>query len=170
MKTLLLVYSDILKSVKTTSQQDSFVSQIDKLLTSLYQTEHKAFEKALASTDIEVEKIIKETFLKKNSRNFDKEMVHDFLTQLQEKAQNLKIITLSVAFSPTEHAIDTIFDWVTKNIGDGIVLDIQKDKSILGGAAVSFEGKYMDLTLKKTLDEVFASKRKEIESLQGLSL
>ena len=162
MKTLLLVYSDILKSVKTTVQQESLVSQIDSLLTNLYQTRNQAFEKSLESVDIEIAKTIRETFLKKGSRDFDKDMVNDFLTQLQEKAQTLKTVTLSLAFSPTEHSIDTIFDWVAKNIGTGYVLGIQEDKSILGGTAVSFEGKYIDLSLRKSLDEIFEKKRKEI--------
>ena len=162
MKTLLLIYSDILKSVKTTAQAESLVSQIDNLITSLYQTSNQAFEKALKSVDIQIEKIIKETFFKKDSSQFDKDMIRDFLTQLQEKAQNLKTVKLSIAFSPTEHSIDAISDWVAKNIGDGFVLDINEDKSMLGGAAISFEGKYIDLSLKKTLDEIFKSKRKEI--------
>ena len=69
---------------------------------------------------------------------------------------------MSLAIDPTPETIDRLFDWVKKNLGEGIVLDIDKDESILGGAIISFDGIYNDLSLRKTLEGIFQTKKDEI--------
>lgn len=167
------MYSDILKSTKTVEQKEQLALAIDQLLTSLFHQGKKEFEKALASIRLEIAQVIKDEFVNKPRTDSvqgkypkadNKEMIKDFLKQLKERLQNLQLIKLTLAFSATQHAIDRIYDWILKNVGDRYILDIQVDKSMLGGAIISFEGRYIDLSLRKTLDEVFENKRREITS------
>ncbi|MEK7533913.1 MAG: F0F1 ATP synthase subunit delta [Patescibacteria group bacterium] len=156
--------SNILKSTKTVAQKEQLALEIDQLIASLFRQETNAFDNALKSIRLEVSQIIIDEFLNKESQSVNKEMVKYFLTELKKRLQKLRIIKLSLAFSPSNYSIDRIYDWIAKNVGDEYILDIQVDKSILGGITISFEGKYIDLSLKKRLDEVFKNKRQEIIS------
>ena len=103
-----------------------------------------------------------EAFMKGNISFEDKTMIKEYLIGLREQLQKFKVLKLSIAFEPREFTIDNLLAWVLKNLGFGIVLDIKTDKTILAGTIIEFEGKYKDLSLKKKLEEVFASKREEI--------
>lgn len=162
MRTIFLVYSDILKSTKTVSQAEQLSAEIDQLLTSLYHEGKKEFEKALVSIRAEIAQIIKEELISKDPKIENKEMIKEFLTQLKERLQSLKTINLTLAFSPPQQIINNIYEWINKNVGDGYVLDIEVNQDIIGGAKITFQGRYLDLSLKKTLEQVFKNKRKEI--------
>jgi len=154
--------SNILKSTKTVAQKEQLAQEVDQLTASLFRQETNAFDNALKSIRLEISQIIIDEFLNEEPKGVNKEMVKYFLTELKKRLQNLRVIKLSIAFSPSNHSIDRIYDWIAKNVGDEYILDIQVDKSILAGLTISLEGKYIDLSLKKTLDEVFKNKRQEI--------
>jgi F0F1-type ATP synthase delta subunit len=161
-----MIYNDILIHVKTIDQGRELSSEIDILINSLFKTENNAFEKALDSvTVLTSQMLISALGGLKNNINWDKQMITEYLTGLKEELQKLKTLKLSLAFEPSKDLIDHLFIWIIKNLGYGIILDIQKDKTILGGAIIEFEGKYEDLSLKKALDEVFGTKRMEITDL-----
>lgn len=162
MRTIFLVYSDILKSTKTVAQAEQLESEIDSLLNSLFHEGRKDFEKALNSINYEVAEVIRNEFLNKDPDVKNKEVIREFLNQLKDNVQNLRTIKLSLAFSPSQDSIDKIHDWIIENIGDGYILDLQVDSTIIGGARIFFQGKYSDSSLKKTLDQVFKTKRQEI--------
>lgn len=162
-----MIYSDILRHVKTVDQARGLSSEIDVLLDSLFKTDNKAFEKALNSISAIDAEVLKSAFggLKNNISPNNLSTIKEYLTQLKEEIQKLKILKLSLAFDPSEDTIGNLFTWVWENLGERHILDIQKDQTILGGAIIEFEGKYKDLSLKKKLDEVFATKREEITEI-----
>jgi len=159
MKTLFLVYSDILRSTRTGQQAEQLVTEIDGLLASLFHEGKKEFEKALQSIRAEVAQVLKDEFLSKYQ---NKEVIKDFLTQLKEKAQSLKTIPVTLTFSPSEHSVALLHEWIIKNIGENYVLDIEVDENIIGGICLTLDGKYIDLSLRKKAEEVFTTKRQEI--------
>lgn len=160
-----MIYSDILSNIKTTDQARELLSEIDILLDALFKTDTNAFEKALNSISILASQTLREAFQKDNISFEDKTMIKECLIGLKEEMQKLKTLKLSLAFEVSEGSIDNLFAWVVKNIGEGCILDIKEDKKILGGTIIEFEGKYKDLSLKKTLEETFANKKEEIMNL-----
>lgn len=164
MNTIFLLYSDILKSTRTAQQAEQLILEIDSLLGSLFHEGKEEFEKALQSIRAQVAEVLRDEFLNKDPKYQNKEMIKDFLTQLKEKAQNLNPIPITLAFSPSEHTIEVLHEWVLKNLGETYVLDIEVDQTILAGICLTLEGKYLDLSLKKKLEEVFKNKREDILS------
>jgi len=162
MKTIFLVYSDILRSTRTAQQAEQLVAEIDNLLASLFHEGKKEFEKALASIRAQVAQVLRDEFLSKYQ---NKEVTKDFLTQLKERAQSLRFLPVVFAFSPSEHSIALIRDWIIKNIGENYVLDIEVDENIIGGICLTLDGKYIDLSIRKKMEEVFGNKREEILNL-----
>ena len=156
-----MTYSDILGNIKTVEQGREFSSEIDELLESLFKTQNN-FQDSLNTISALDSQMIKENLLKNGLDTRDLSMIKKYLECLKEEIQKLKIINLTLTYSPSQNSIDAIFSWVAQNLGKGLVLDIKVDKAILGGAIIEFEGKYEDLSLRKRLDELFRVKREEI--------
>ena len=158
---MLMTYSDIFKYIKTVDEARQLANDIDAFLSSLFETQNQSLEKTLSSVGINTAKQLKEIML--NLKGKDK--INNFLIGLKVNLQKFKVLKLSLAFESSENSIDNIFSWVLKNLGDGIILDIKTDKSLLGGAIIEFNGKYKDYSLKKALEETFGNKREEILSI-----
>ena len=157
------MYSDILKSIKTTNDAQELLNEIDTLLSSLFQAQNQGLEQTLREIRVNTANYLRQSFTALN----DRDKINNFLIKLKEKLHGMKILKISLSFEASQNSIDNLFNWVLKNLGVGIILNIKTDKSLLGGTIIEFEGRYKDLTLKKKLEEVFASKREEITEDMG---
>jgi F0F1-type ATP synthase delta subunit len=162
MKKDVLIYYDLITSLKTTQEVESFVSEIDTLMFEFYNTKGLLIHKALDSISFGTVGKIMQAFLKNNLDINNKDTFVSFFQTLKILLKKLKVIKLVLAFDPTRRTIERIHNFVKDNIGIGYVLDIEAYHDILGGAIVIFNGKYKDSTLKKNLEEVCRSRRNEI--------
>lgn len=162
MKRDVLIYFDLITSLKTTREVDDLSSEIDVLMSASFKSAKMSLEKALSSISGKTAAKITDIFSKNNFDMNDKKLVSDFLDTLKNLIKKFKIIKLILAFDPTRKAIENIHDFISENIGIGYILDIEIDESILGGAAIMFNGNYKDYSLRKNLDEIFANKKSEI--------
>lgn len=78
-----------------------------------------------------------------------------FFAKIQKRIADLPILSLIVAFEPTEETFKILSDWFLLNIKREVLLDITIDTKILGGATVSFKGKYGDYSIKPKFDQIF---------------
>ncbi|MCL5114030.1 MAG: F0F1 ATP synthase subunit delta [Patescibacteria group bacterium] len=167
MKNDSLIYSDILKSLKTVEETEEFSSKIDVLLNSLFKTQAKPLEELLKKLlDLKTSGIIKQAMSVKNINSSDHAAIETLLNDIKKEIQKLRVLKLYLAFDPTTEIIDNIFEWVLKNIGNGIILDIEKDESIIGGAIIVFEGRYKDLTIRKRFEELNLFSAKLMDNLK----
>lgn len=165
MKKDILIYFDLITSLKTTREVEEFVSEIDALLLTFFKSERISMEEALNSISAGYVKKIMEIFSKNNLDINDRDTVKDFFDSLKELTKKLKVIKLVLAFDPTLKTIENIHNFVKENIGIGYILDIEISEDILGGAIVVFNGKYCDSTLKKEIENAFTLKNKDILQL-----
>ena len=164
MKKDVLIYFDLITSLKTTREVDDLSLEIDNLMFALFKSEKMSLEKALSSISSNSANRITEIFEKNNLDMIDKEQVSDFLDTLKDLIKKFKVIKLILAFDPTRETIENIHEFVANEIGIGYILDIEVSESVLAGAVVMFNGKYKDFTLRKSLEETFRDKREEIVS------
>jgi hypothetical protein len=78
-----------------------------------------------------------------------------FFAKIQKRIADLPTLSLVVAFEPTEETFKLLSDWFILNIKREVLLDIAIDTKIIGGATVSFKGKYVDCSIKSKFDQVF---------------
>lgn len=144
------MYSEILANVRTRQEADLLVSELEGLLEKLYSSQSGDFDKALGKqvrpgVAIEIKKALQ-------LQTVDREK---FLRGLIEAVKKLKVVRLTLAFEAREDLVEAISDWLLTHLpGQGVILDLSDDKSILGGALVSYEGMFGDFSLKKSLDEI----------------
>ena len=161
----ILLYYDSLRDIKLVEQLEEFSSEIDNILSNLFKVKNKNIEEILDRTVGQktlgiVKKLVQENKIDSSDYNSLDKLLNGIKQDLK-KIRNLK---MSLAIDPTSEIIDHLFDWVKKNLGEGIILDIDKNETILGGTIISFDGRYKDLSLKRTLEETFRNKKSEIMS------
>lgn len=158
------IYFDIITSLRTKEDLNQLSSEIDTLLASIFESANQSFDKALRAISIENAKKINDTISKNGIQTTDKELIKNFLEGLKKLLGKFKTIRLIISFEPSYSAIENIHNWVISNLGEGFLLDIETNKSLLGGAIIVFDGNYKDFSLKKTLEETFENKREEIKN------
>jgi len=78
-----------------------------------------------------------------------------FFDKIQTKISGLPVLTLVIAFEPNEETFKTLSEWLLLNIHQEVLFDITVDTKIIGGATVSFKGKYADCSIKPQFDQIF---------------
>lgn len=85
-----------------------------------------------------------------------------FLVSLHEAIKNLEVLKMEIAIQPTGEIIERISAWVGRELGSHIILDVQRDASLLGGARLIFRGKYKEVSLPQFIDEAGAREKEAI--------
>jgi len=165
MKKDVLIYFDLITSLKTTQEVASFVSEIDALQLTLFKSGKISMEKALDSIGENNAQKIMQIFSKNNLDINNKDAVTGFFNTLKELMKKFKVIKLVLAFDPTRKTIENIHNFVKETMGIGYILDIEISQDLLGGAVVMFNGKYNDFSLEKRIEDTFETKNKEILTL-----
>jgi len=163
MKKDILIYFDLITSLRTTQEVASFVSEIDALMLTLFKSGKVSMEKALGSISVDSASRIMQIFSKNNLDINNKDTVARFFETLKKLLKKFKVIKLVLAFDPTRKTIENIHNFVKDALGIGYILDIEISEDLLGGAIVIFDGKYNDFTLKKRIEDTFEAKNKEIQ-------
>jgi len=136
--------------IKTTDDRDTILNSIDILSDGLYKTK---FDIRKNLTPAAYQFIQSET---------GGRITQSLLAQVKEKLQNLPVLSLTLAFMPDEKMIEKFSAWVKVNLTDQTILDFEIDPSLLGGALISFNGKYLDGSLFKKMEEIFGNQKQEL--------
>jgi hypothetical protein len=87
------------------------------------------------------------------------------VNELLDKLRSCKSIKLTIAFQPDDTTITLFSDWIKTNINESALLDLQFDKSIVGGAQIIAGGVYKDYSVRKNLTNRFQIQKDEIMKL-----
>ena len=165
MKKDVLIYFDLVTSLKTTQEVADFVSEIDTLMLAFFKSEKPSMEKALTSISTDFARKIMQVFSKNSLDINNRDTATGFFETLKMLIKKLKVVKLVLAFDPTIKTITNIHNFIKDNVGIGYILDIETSENVLGGAIIIFAGKYNDFTLKKKIEDAFIIKNKEILQL-----
>ncbi len=106
-----------------------------------------------------------ETFGKTSFTAEEQIVIKRQINVLLDKFRTCKSIKLILAFRPNEETISFFSDWIKKNVKADLLIDLQFDKSIVGGAQLIANGMYKDYSVKKKLADRFQIQREEIMAL-----
>jgi hypothetical protein len=87
------------------------------------------------------------------------------VNELLDKLRTCKSIKLTIAFQPDDATITLFSDWIKTNTNESALLDLQFDKSIVGGAQIIAGGMYKDYSVRKNLTNRFQIQKDEIMKL-----
>ena len=97
-----------------------------------------------------------------------------FLTSIIQMIASLPIVSLTVAFEPKEKTLQKLSEWLVLHVNKQAVFDVTVNPELLGGAAIDFNGKHMDFSIRPKFDEivteVLAPKQKIDEAVMNAPL
>lgn len=132
--------------VVTREDVDTLIMDIDILIDSLYRSGNGSYDQTIKnSVRSSTAKLLKTIGTSREERQAA-------LEQLKSKLLSAKYLKLTIAFDPSVETINRIADWVRRNIDSEIVLDLKIDRSIIAGAIIEHEGRYIDHSVNKQLN------------------
>lgn len=143
--------------IPTTEVRGTLLAEIELLRKSLYQV-GSGFEQTLQKNLRSESAAALSQFLQKDKTREQKEAS---LNELKEALLKLPLLHLTIAVAPSASGIDTITEKARTYFGADVVLDIVIDPALYGGAEVSYEGRYVDLSLKSKMDDYFAKRKNQ---------
>ncbi len=84
----------------------------------------------------------------------DKERILKELKETKEELLKLPVLKIQLAFSPTPSFIKEISNWLKRNLKKKVLLDVEVNPAIVGGAILEYRGRYLDLSLKKEIEKL----------------
>jgi F0F1-type ATP synthase delta subunit len=145
---------DLTSFFHTKAQANDFSIRLASLSDKLYETGF-SLEKELIN-DLGLTK--KEKFMSLlRDNNINTSTVSDlkaFFDKLQENIKNIPTLSLSLAFEPNEETLKLLDEWFTLNLKKQFIFDIAVNTKIIGGAAINFNGKYLDCSIKPKFDKI----------------
>jgi hypothetical protein len=149
-------FSPILKYLKTTDEADALINEIDHILRDLYTLTNISINQLIdQNLPVNIGSEIKKTFLDHGQSFEHHEEVKSFFLSLREEIAKTKVMTLSLAYHPTESHLQQLKNWCIVNINDPIIFEIRYESELIGGAIIILNGYYLDYSLKKKLNDFF---------------
>lgn len=142
------MYAKVFEIIQTKEDLSLLLEEIDLLKASLFNSKGNDFETVLTS-----EIRISSANVIRQDLSENKIEPKKYLEGLQEFLKNVEEIKIQVAYEPTARGLSAIREWISANIQEFVVLDLYYNPSVIGGAAISFKGKYHDGTITKKLQD-----------------
>lgn len=151
--------NSFLSFIRTIDERDLARSGFAALKESLYRSFPKEFHEILRTKfNTRTGDYLRDFFSKPSyMRNPDR--IKTDLDVVLAAIDAMRILRLEVAIEPNDSFVDRIAAWALSNLGSDIVLDIARDRTVVGGARIVFLGKYRENTLVDMVKNVFETKR-----------
>ena len=85
-----------------------------------------------------------------------------FFETLQQTIAALPVLSLTVAFEPTEHTLQLISEWSLLQLKRQMLLEISVDPLLIAGTTINYNGIFKDFSWKTTFERILS----EIQSPQ----
>jgi F0F1-type ATP synthase delta subunit len=145
---------DLSSFFQTKAQASDFASRIASLSEKIYETNFN-LEKALLNEFGLKKKDRFMTLLHENNVSVESNTaLKDFFTKMQGQIASLPLLTLTLAFEPRDETMKVLAEWFLLNINKQVVFEINIDRTLIAGAAISFSGKEVDLSIRDKFNQV----------------
>lgn len=143
--------NDILVNIKTKNDMFKAVEELDQLSQSLFTTEANNLENMIQKHVHYLPAVI--------FSSSDRSQIEKKILEIRDSLKNLPILTLIIAVKTSDKMISNISNWLYSSLGYKILLDIEVDRDILGGAKLVLNGNYRDYSLRKKIDDYFSEEK-----------
>jgi len=146
---------DLSNFFNTKAEANDFVTRLATISENLYQTDF-TIEHALMEAFGIKKKDIFILLLREQGIPLDAtSALKEFFCQLAKSVATFPVLTITVSFEPKEQTLKTLSTWFVVNTKRQVIFDIQVDPSLLAGAAITFNGKFFDFSVRSHFDQIF---------------
>ena len=151
------MFDEILYQIRTKEEKETLLREIEILIESLYQDKGEAFASILKTK-------VRDRYYSLLKSVFSDEAVDkkDYLEKLKNELEKLKEVEITLAFEPTYDFLDRLSFFIKNSIASNVIMSINYDPNILGGALLIYKGNWRDFSFRKVFQEEFERDRGEI--------
>lgn len=139
---------------KTKSEAADFAMKIVTLNEKLYETSFNLEETLLTLFGLQK----KEHFLKLLTQQevplTANGKIKEFLTKLSDHIAKLPVLSLTIAFEPTQKTLKTFSDWFIQQQHTQMLFDVQVDQTLIGGTIINYQGYHADYSIKQSFQKI----------------
>ncbi len=80
--------------------------------------------------------------------------IQEFLKKIQEAVANLPVVSLTIAFEPTDETLKALSQWFLLTLNKQVIFEISFDLSLIAGATITYNGKFKDYSVRSLFTTV----------------
>lgn len=145
---------DLSSFFQTKAQASDFTSRVATLADKLYETDFNLETALLNEFGLKKKDAFMAIMRENNVSPDSTSSLKEFFTKLQEQVTSLPVLTLTLAFEPKDQTMKALAEWFVLNINKQVVFDINIDRSLIAGAAISFNGRDSDLSIREKFNKI----------------
>lgn len=136
----------------TKAQANDFLTRLSTVVDLMY-TINFDLEKSLTETfGVHKKDLLMKLLRENNILPTAHAQVQEFLKKLKETIPVLPVVSLTIAFEPTDETLQKLAQWFLFTIKKNVLFDIQIDTTLIAGAKITYNGKFKDYSIKPTFD------------------
>lgn len=157
--------NDVFNSIYSISELQLFYKEIDHIVSGLFSDSSPVSSVLENSLSPEKKEVVMQ-YLEQNHVDMNNPvLIQESLLKLKSEGNKIPVVNLTLAFEPTQAILKNINLWFLRRTQKKVLLNITLERSILGGAFISYDGRYKDYTVKTKLDKYF---EKQVTSEEAL--
>lgn len=148
---------DLSQFFTTKAQATDFSVRLATISAHIYKTDFD-LEKALLDTfGMEKKDMLVKLLNDTNVAVGTPSALKEFFEKIQQAIASLPVLSLTIAFEPREQTLKEISEWFVLNIKSQVLFAITVDTNLIGGATITFNGKYVDYCVKVRFEKILTS-------------
>lgn len=139
----------------TKNQASEFMVKLDQIIATIFETKFD-LEVALGKyfSFSQKDKFLKFLRISKvNTKNPTE--LKQFFEKIKESVSQMKVINLKLAFEPSDKNLISFSNWFRMNVKKQFLFEITVDPKIVAGVEINFNGKYLDFSIRRSLEQIF---------------
>ena len=132
-----------------------FYKEIDQFIAELFKGDGTFEEKVNGYLPWDKKDSILE-FLKTEKVRLDNPVeIKETMSKIQKLGDALPVVSLKLAFDPPENILKNLSSWFLRRMQRKVVFEIARERAIIGGVYISYNGLYKDYTLRTKMNTYF---------------
>lgn len=154
------VLEDFAKKIKTKEELIFYLEEITQVQQIIIKNKRKplTLSKKIEGKVSEEFKNFLERLEKEEAISKNLGQQSSFLEKVKKYLQSLPEIKLEIAFLPSREFLTRINQWLEKELGQKIILDLIINPKIVGGAVIEYQGNWRNFSLGKEIDKLISQK------------
>jgi F0F1-type ATP synthase delta subunit len=142
----------------TKKQANDFIQSVGKIIDQLFEVNFHL--ETVLTNEFGIDKKDKFMNLLRDLKmnNLNNEELKKILLILQDNVRKLPVVSLTLAFEPSEAVLKALQEWFLFNLKKQISIDVQIDKKLIAGATINCNGKFKDYSIKPLFEQLLDQK------------
>lgn len=148
------ILEDLIQKIRTKEELIFFLEEMDRVRELIFKDKELSLSQKVEGKVSEEFKELIERLEKEGAISKSREQQSAFFEELEKNLKSLPEIKLEIAFLPSENFLERISQWLEKELGQKVILNLTTNPKVVGGAIIEYRGRWRDFSLAKAIDKL----------------